>query len=645
MYLNKLVIQGVTYMRTLHFNKGLTIISGEKTSGKSLVLSLIDYVLGKGTKIDLKVQKELNAHCENIFLELNINNTIFTFNRHLKTNTSNIKIYYCPFDEIDGYTPKIMSIDEAMKFLMIELNINEYKIIKHKNHSTQKTLETVSFRDIFRYVYINQHALGTHDFLGNKTPFKKNKNPHAFKIMFNLVEQDASALKQEIVETQNSLLEDQKMISGLTAYLRDKNAEDFNYLSSRAKKLNNGIATQKKSKEAIIKNNKSNKDNENMMYIKLKKDLEEIANAISDFRNNKRKLEISINSKQILIEEYQAEIIEINATLEINYKLTIPEQSLECPLCSSLVNIEPESKQPEQSAEKTLLKIRKDLDSKIKIVTNLINKDIQQIKEIDFNITRLTQKESILKSAIAEFAKETDVPFLSELNSINILINQMTKELEMVKESMRIHRKIAEKHANIEKLIAKIERLENELKKLNTNEDIKKEILDFLDSDYKNFMKRFKYSINNETFIHRDSFIPYYDGSSVLAHESGGLLECMQLSFLAAILKSKEIGYAEGHPGLLLLDSLSKYVGTLRVDLNISEKDVQSDANIDKEQIINDPEVYDEFYKILIELSSSYQIILVENTPPEISKDYVKYTLLSGENGLINMEVNEFTDQ
>ncbi|MEQ6853607.1 hypothetical protein AAHH17_03955 [Lysinibacillus capsici] len=645
MIINKLVIQGVDYKRTLNFNKGLTIISGDKTSGKSLVLSLIDYVLGKGAKIDLKVQKELNAHCDNVFLEININGTIFTFNRHLKTKTSNIKIYYCHYDAIEGYTPKTLSIDETMKFLMNELNINEYKIIKHKNHSTQKTLETVSFRDIFRYVYTNQHALGTHDFLGNKTPFKKNKNPHAFKIMFNLVEQDATALKQEIVETQNALLEDQKMIFGLGAYLKDKNAEDFNYLSSRAKSITKDITKQKKSKETIIKNNKSNNDNENKMYIKLKKDLEGIANALSDFRNSRRKLEVSIKSKQILIEEYQAEIIEINATLEVNYKLIIPEQSLECPLCSSLVNLESERKQPEQNAEKTLLKIRKDLESKIKIVTNLIDKDMQQIQEIDYNMNRLTQKESILKNAIAEFAKDTDVPFLSELNSINILINQMTKELETIKESMRIHRKIDEKHKNIEKLTAKIERLEGELKKLNVNEDIKKDIFDYLDKEYKKFMKRFKYSTKNDTFIHRDSFIPYYDGSGVYSHESGGLLECMQLSYLAAILKSKEKGYAEGHPGLLLLDSLSKYVGTLRVDLNPSDNDPQLDIDNNSEERINDPEVYDEFYKILIELSSSHQIILVENTPPQISKDYVKYTFLFGEKGLINLEVNEFADQ
>lgn len=651
MKLRKLIVQGVSYRRTIAFNEGFTIISGEKTSGKSLVLSLIDYSLGKSSKIDLKVQEELNYHCDDVFLEFIIHDNIVTFNRSLKTKVSNINIYFCPFDKIDGYTPKILTLNEAMKFLMTELNINEYKIIKHKNHSAQKTLEVVSFRDLFRYVYINQHALGTHDFLENKSIFKKNKNPHAFKLMFNLIEKDTASLKEEIVETQNNLADDQKMILGLSAYLKDKNAEDFSDLTSRAKTLTVDISMKKKSKEVIINNSKSNKDNENKMYIGLKNDLEELANTISNYRKDKGKIEISINSKRILINEYESEIIELDATLELNYKLTIPNQNLECPLCNSTVATNSYTKlHPAQNPEKILLKIRKDLQSKIKLMSTLIIKDMKKIVEIDANILRLNKKENILKSAMIEFSKETDVPFLSELNSINTLVNQMTKELETVKESMRIHRKIDEKNLNIEKLIAKIKRLEEELKKLNINEETKEEIFSFLDSEYKGFMERFKYPIKDDTFIHQEHYIPFYAGSNVYAHESGGLLECMQLSYLAAILKSKDKGYAQGHPGILLLDSISKYVGTLRKDPNyISDtaETQQEDSNLNiskKENLINDPEVYEEFYKILIELSSSHQIILVENTPPEEFHSYEKYTFLSGENGFIDLKANEFTD-
>ncbi|WOA60298.1 MULTISPECIES: hypothetical protein [Bacillus] len=183
-----------------------------------------------------------------------------------------------------------------------------------------------------------------------------------------------------------------------------------------------------------------------------------------------------------------------------------------------------------------------------------------------------------------------------------------------------------------------------------------KKIFDFLNDEYKDFMTRLKYDTNDETFIHPDQYIPYYEGASVYAHESGGLLECMQLSYLGAILKSKTEGYAPGHPGFLLLDSISKYVGTLKKneqkskepdgnsDLQQVQKPVEGLTEIEEKNLINDPEVYEEFYKILIELSANHQIILVENKPPEKCNKYIKYVFLKGKKGFINEEKNEFKE-
>jgi hypothetical protein len=59
---------------------------------------------------------------------------------------------------------------------------------------------------------------------------------------------------------------------------------------------------------------------------------------------------------------------------------------------------------------------------------------------------------------------------------------------------------------------------------------------------------------------------------------------------------------------------------------------------------IYDTEVYEETYKILIELSANNQIIVVDNTPPEIASGYPRHTFYSGKKGLINLTVNELED-
>lgn len=651
-FINRLIVQGVTFKRTISFNSGLTIISGDKTSGKSLVLSLIDYCFGKTSKIDLTVQKELEKYCDQVFLELQINDETITFSRKLKEKQTKISVYFCASEKLDEYTPKTLGIKEIMQFLMRKLNINEYKIIKHQKHSNKKELEKISFRDIFRFVYINQHVLGTNNFLEHSDPFKRYKNPHTFKLMFNLVDADKDSLKEQLVKTENEIDKTNKEISGLKSYLKDKDHENHIELQAKSDRFNKIIEEQKQIKDNVIRNSKSNKNHENEMYIKLKNDLEEIANKIFEYKYEKKQLQLSINSKKMLIEEYIVERAEVDATLELNYKLEIPNQNIECPLCNSTVPNHTHEHVPQNSnPEKILRNVKREIANKINLVSNLSTHEIKKIEEIDQQIERLKSKQAIFDDAIVEFAKETDVPFLSQIDSINSMINRVVKNREIIKEGLRIHHKIEEKHRYIAELEGTVIRLKSELKQLQVSEIYRIEVFNFLNAQYKDFMKKLKYKTDGETFVHPENYIPYFEGASVYDHESGGLLECMQLSFLGAILNSKMEGYALGHPGFLLLDSISKYIGTLkkgdsqesiqRQNRPLTTNHNQSEA----EDKIRDPEVYEQLYEILIELSTNHQIILVENTPPDKVDKYTKYTFLSGEKGFINMAENELSEE
>ncbi|MBE0339746.1 hypothetical protein [Paenibacillus sp. 23TSA30-6] len=266
----------------------------------------------------------------------------------------------------------------------------------------------------------------------------------------------------------------------------------------------------------------------------------------------------------------------------------------------------------------------------------MIDNEGRLIEDLDLKISRWNKKQAILSNAIAEFVKETEVPFLSQLDSI---INKLSREREIIRECLRLHNKIVEKENLVTELESKIKRLESELEKLKVSESYKDKVFKFLDREYQAYMLRLKYDDPHETFISKDTHIPYYRGSSVYEHESGGLLLCMQISYLAAILNSKKKGYAVGHPGILMLDSLSKYLGTIKKEKRSEGEEEALDKNL-----INDPEVYEELYKILIELCDEHQIIIVENTPPDLVDSYTRYTFLSDQRGLVNEDVNEYKE-
>lgn len=144
-------------------------------------------------------------------------------------------------------------------------------------------------------------------------------------------------------------------------------------------------------------------------------------------------------------------------------------------------------------------------------------------------------------------------------------------------------------------------------------------------------MSRFNFTDTQEDkcYISKETYLPYYNGISVLKHTSGCLLLCMQIAYLGAILELNIEEENNCHPGILFLDTVSNNIGT----------------NSDSKDSI-DPETYNELYKYLVELSDDNQIFIIDNTPPKINKpckEFVFRRVNPNESlkGLIDISKNE----
>jgi DNA repair ATPase RecN len=157
LYINKIIIEGDQYRRTFSFSKGLNVIKGEFYSGKSLLLNLINYSFGRKEKFKPQVQKELKEYCNKVYMEIEINNKTYTVLRNLWHSTETIFIFFSSYINIENYSPRTVSLNEFYKFLLECINIPEFSLLKHKKHSLEKELEKISFRDLMRFVYIDQH--------------------------------------------------------------------------------------------------------------------------------------------------------------------------------------------------------------------------------------------------------------------------------------------------------------------------------------------------------------------------------------------------------------------------------------------------------------------------------------------------------
>lgn len=621
--INKLIVEGDYYKRTFPFESGLNIISGDSYSGKSLILKLIDYCLGDKDKINLNVQKELGQFCDYILLELVIMGTIFTFKRELKQNVSKIYIYYSDANDISSFIPKVIDYQDLSRFILDSLEIPEFKRIKNKAHETTKTTESISFRDMLRFVYINQHELGTKNFLNYENPFVRPKNKPTFQLLHKLINPDLDALIQQIVDNENKIKLLEREIESLNQYLKERDAEDQLLLQSELNILTNKIKEKKIEKQDILQHINNKKSENNKLYNDVKLEVINQARELSNMEELRRSIQFSLSSKKDLLNDYNNELNEMLATKEAFFHYKYNHHDHKCPLCDSSIkmNVPLES---QESINQAIIQLNK----KLSTLKASIQQNESALSETNSYIEKVIRKKDIYDVAFKQFSENIETPYLAEIEVLNSFISSFQNNKNLIKEFVRVHKKIEEKNYEISAAQRILERLKGQEQGLRVEGTIEEDILTFLNTEYRALLTKFNFSTDPLVdYINADSYMPYYHNASVFEHESGGLVMCIQIAYIGAILKLKIDQSELNHPGILMLDTVSKYLG-----INSS---VTDDERLD-------PQSYKAIYTFLIELQENAQIIIVDNTPPEIASGFVKYEFFRNElKGFINMELNE----
>jgi hypothetical protein len=619
--ISNLIIEGVEYKRVLPFKDGLNIINGDRTSGKSLVLTLIDYCFGKSSKIDSNVQPELFKYIDKVSIEIIYGDDIITIQRSLKSNYNNFLIYYTSYEEIGNYTPKILKRDDFLDLIMIELDIPQIKIGKHKAHTNEKTLERITLRDIMKFVYVDQHDFGTNNFMKYNNISSRYKLAYSFEIIMNLIETDINDLQNEKVYLENNVLENNNNIRGLKAYINDKGYNDESQIDIYLNKIQSELNELRSQKEDIIKNIVNKKDKKEDIFIKVKKEIYSTDLKISKYEIKTRELEFSLYKKHNLLVTYQKDKDELKTTLDAMFRIKTEDHNVTCPLCESQVTFKGNQGISIDDMSKSIQTI----DKKAKLVKEIIEKDNKELNKLKSELEEFKEYKELLQKSLVSYEKNLDTPYLSEIETLNKLIINLNTQNNNMLEIKKIYNKIYEIEKLNDKIKKRISSIVYQIKDLNSSITDKYELLKMLNDDYLNYMLRFKYQVDEaEVYIDSNDYYPYYNGAVVFKHTSGGLLECMQIAYLISLINRKINNINFNHPGFLMLDTLGKYLGT-----NSNNKDY-----------IKDPEVYEEMYKILIEISKDVQILVVDNTPPNIVKNYIEYTFYDDGRGLIDMNVN-----
>ena len=600
MEFKKLIIVGVEREYRCSFESGLNLIWGDLDSGKSSILSLIDFALG-GKFGDLD-NDEIKLYGRSVFLEVLINQKIITLNRVLGDKVNLIKVYECPYVNINNHYPLLCSASAdgqepdgwVSDRLLDYLDIPKVKL-KQSKYKDDSNSSRLSFRDLMKLIYLKQKRVASDNLMDLANGAIFNRNVEVQKFVYGVHDDQVAQFNEEIKKEAEAF----KIISS-----KAKTIDEF--LSATNSKINSGedAFILKAELEAVDEeirllktNSKLASDTSNNFSVEIK----ELVESIQDLENSRHLIKGKLNDYKRLKASYEKDLSCIKDSLILRGALSFHELSrkeVSCPTCSGSIKLDDEVLTNEQ------------LEFEQRSVRNRLSGCSKAIEKIKLDITSLdqniTERKTLLSKVRYEFEQNNleslspIIEMISRAEAVRRSLSEKLVEIErnskLVQNLEDIYSRIKSKEAYIDKLRTDLEKIESQLV---STDDIIKE----LSKHYESLMGSSKLTRIYGSSIDK-KFMPNFRERTYSKISSGGVRTLMSVYLYISRLKYllENGGYL---PTTLLLDTPGQNIG------KYSREDGDDSS-------LSDPAIYEQIYKSMVDLDEtaskdSYQIIVVDN--------------------------------
>ncbi|MBT9242045.1 hypothetical protein [Vibrio splendidus] len=622
--INKLVVVGHEKNYSVSFFKGVNIIYGDSATGKSSILNLIDYLLG-AKSFDL--YPEIEASGKYAVLDIDLNGNNYTIKRDIFNSRLPIEVYPCSFSEIENFACKkylpnfsqnaqYPGLGYYSDFLLDNLDLPKVRLKESPSKDDSK-LVRLSFRDLFKYCYVDQDALGSKNFLRSENYAIQTKNKEVFKYIFNALDSNLSNLEGLLSDKVKEKASIENKYNMVADFLRESEFETLNTLDDNVDKVDLQI----KNLECEIKNLNHAKITDNEIYTLIRDEIEKISlkrkHLIQQNQDRKLKIEKFTRLKNDYIndiDKFKASISATNIIGEI-----VGETEL-CPICDSTLDI-------------SLARERFTIDDKEKVSheINLLKRRIRDTESIisrtksDWELSKVQLKEldEVEQEALKvqeKNMKELTSPYLAERDIYTTKLGELQQKRKELVNRLKVRNQHKHLSTSISSLDIRITKLKDDILLLKESAPSMSEVLsdlaDYLHC-YLNFVK-----IKSPSNISYDpvSFSAKVRGIDYANLTSGGLRTIVSIGHLCSLIEAS-LHSKINYPSFLMIDTVGKYLGKTK-DQNYNISSNQKDA--DNQEAVSDPQKYKNIYEYIINLTEEFenkdrtcQIILVDNDVPD----------------------------
>lgn len=629
--INKLVLFGKRKNYLVAFNPGVNIIYGDADTGKSSILELVNYLLGANK---LNLYEELETSVKYALLELFLNDQVFCIKRDIFEPNTLVEVYRCELDEIEKYNPTKYLPNFSNKsdeylyfsdFILDSLGLPKLKIKQSPTKDDSK-LTRFSFRDLFKYCYLNQDDLGSKNLLDLGNYAVEAKNRETFKYIFNLLDDQISELQAEISDKsslRNNLTTKAKAVS---EFLRDSDFNTQSDIDTFLAQIDaniilvrdhlNEINQRMTADSVVFKGLKETYDETNCIIEIMKQDIDKSSRDIQQYIK--------------LRNDYIQDIEKLKSSIEIKARIGTPTVDISiCPVCNQQMTIADVKEHFEINDKEKLNYEINSIKMRIRDLNNIIadHRSMQDYKEMELQ-KQLVERESI-KKHMDSHTSELITPYISERDSF---VSELAS-LEQERKDYLYRLKIRNQHNQINDSITFLDNiiisLNDKLEKLRSEAPAKEQILSGLADRLNNYLKIINIKNRHGIAINERTFLPVIRGVDYKDISSGGLRTITSIGYFSSIIslaKNSEINI----PPFLMIDTVGKYLG------KTNEKYLPDTSTVtDRDEEMSDPSKYRNIYEYLISLSMEFeaadrqcQFILVDNdVPPEVANDYKGFVI------------------
>lgn len=331
MFINRLVIkkeQYVVYDQLFH--KGVNIIRGKNSVGKSTLMEFIFFALGGA--IPIKQWKPTALLCSEVFIELNINNEIFTLQRNVSTNTKEgMRIFQGKLDNFSIFDSLSFPYSSTDKKKSFHNNLIEIIGIPETKSGDSSF---INFHQILRLIYTDQLTSVSRIF--REEDFDSNlKRETIGDLILGITDVDILSKKLELMKIDKELNSKIQDIRGfLNLYQDFQKKEDIELsISENLEKINNLSHSLEKFSSLQLSENDLNQVE--FQRNLLAKYLEEKNQKIEELNNNNFEI---IDSEEF-VKSLRNRLVNIHETEKTLNILTDLEFS-HCPSCFTRLAVE-----------------------------------------------------------------------------------------------------------------------------------------------------------------------------------------------------------------------------------------------------------------------------------------------------------------